>query len=419
MSVSRRLETVAISAGRPAPIPDGPLNVPITQASALHAGGASGYARDGHPPWQALEEVIGALEGGHALAFSSGMAAGTAAISLFPAHPTVVAPEVAYMDVRRSLLRLQELGRAHVRLVDITDSEAVIAACDGADVLWLESPTNPLLGLADLPRLCAFARERHILSVVDNTLATPLLQRPLTLGADVVVHSATKAMGGHSDLLLGATVVRHHQHQNPPHEAREMGGATPGALQTFLCLRGLRTLPLRLERSQANAAVLAQRLSEHPEVHEVRYPGLSTHPQHDRARATLAGAGFMLTFRVKRRARYLAEHGIPDDLLRVSVGCEHAEGLWQDLHRPSKPASGPYRKRPGHGAIRTRPQTTTAWVSSHSRLPEPPMHGEPANSGPPRTIRKAPTAVRISPRNGERPPAPRPQISGNGETCSP
>ena len=299
------------------------------------------------------------------------MAAATAAISLFPAHPTVVAPEVAYMDVRRSLLRLQELGRAQVRLVDVTDSEAVIAACDGADVLWLESPTNPLLGLADLPRLCAFARERHILCVVDNTLATPLLQRPLTLGAHVVVHSATKAMGGHSDLLLGATVVRHYQHQNPLHEAREMGGATPGALETFLCLRGLRTLPLRLERSQANAAVLAQRLSEHPEVHEVRYPGLSSYPQHDRARATLAGAGFMLTFRVRggaaradalvdtvqvlthatslggvettleRRARYPAEHGIPDDLLRVSVGCEHAEDLWQDLQQALEASQRP------------------------------------------------------------------------------
>jgi cystathionine gamma-synthase len=342
-----RPETIAIHAGRPPAIPEGPLNVPITPASALHAGGAHGYARDGHPPWEALEEVIGALEGGHALAFSSGMAAATAAIGLFPAQPTVVGPEVAYMDVRRSLLRLQEQGRATVRLVDVTDSEAVIAACEGADVLWLESPTNPLLGLADLPRLCALARERSILCVVDNTLATPLSQRPLGLGADVVVHSATKAMGGHSDLLLGATVVRDRRHQEALVEAREIGGATPGALETYLCLRGLRTLPLRHERSQANAAVLAQRLSEHPEVHEVRYPGF----------------GFMLTFRVRggaaradalvdavrvlthatslggvettleRRARYPAEHGIPEDLLRVSVGCEHAEDLWQDLEQ--------------------------------------------------------------------------------------
>jgi cystathionine gamma-synthase len=358
-----RLETVAIRAGRPAPTPEGPLNVPITPAAALHPGGVSDYARDGHPPWRALEEVIGALEGGHALAFSSGMAAATAAISLFPPQPTVVAPEVAYMHVRHSLRQLQELGRAQLRLVDVTDSEAVIAACEGADVLWLESPTNPLLGVADLPRLCAFAREREILCVVDNTFATPLLQRPLSLGADVVVHSATKAMGGHSDLLLGATVVRDDQHRHVLHETRHISGATPGALETYLCLRGLRTLPLRLERSQANAEVLAQRLSEHPDVHEVRYPGLASHPQHDRARATLAGSGFMLTFRVRggaaradalvdkvqvlihatslggvettleRRARYPEERGIPEDLLRVSVGCEHAEDLWQDLQQ--------------------------------------------------------------------------------------
>ena len=360
---SLRFETLAISAGRPEAVPDGPLNVPITPASALHPGGASGYAREAHPAWEALEEVLGALEGGHALAFASGMAAATAAISLFPPQPTVVAPEVAYMNVRQSLLRLQEQGRAQVRLVDVTDSEAVIAACDGAGVLWLESPTNPLLGLADLPRLCAFARERHILCVVDNTLATPLLQRPLNLGADVVIHSATKAIGGHSDLLLGASVVRADQHRHALHEARHVGGATPGALETYLCLRGLRTLPLRLERSQENAAVLARRLSEHPDVHEVRYPGLASHPQHDRALATLAGAGFMLTFRVRggaaradalvdtvrvlthatslggvettleRRARYPAERGVPEDLLRVSVGCEHAEDLWQDLQQ--------------------------------------------------------------------------------------
>jgi cystathionine gamma-synthase len=330
----------------------------------LQAGGVSGYARDGHAPWAALEEVIGALEGGRALAFSSGMAAATAAIGLFGAGSVVVAPTVAYMDVRRSLLRLQETGRAEVRLVDITDTDAVLTACDGADALWLESPTNPLLGIADLPRLCAAARERGMLCVVDNTFATPLLQRPLELGADVVVHSATKAMGGHSDLLLGAVVVADDAHFAALREARELGGATPGALESYLCLRGLRTLPLRLERTQYNAGVLAERLSEHPDVSEVRYPGLASHPQHQRSRDTLAGAGFMLTFRVRggagradalvdavrvlthatslggvettleRRARYPAERGVvPDDLLRVSVGCEHVEDLWADLQQ--------------------------------------------------------------------------------------
>jgi cystathionine gamma-synthase len=363
-SSKTRPETVVINLGRPAAVADGPLNVPITPASALQAGGVSGYARDGHAPWAALEEVIGALEGGRALAFSSGMAAATAAIGLFGPGSVVVAPTVAYMDVRRSLLRLQETGRAEVRLVDITDTDAVLTACDGADALWLESPTNPLLGIADLPRLCAAARERGMLCVVDNTFATPLLQRPLELGADVVVHSATKAMGGHSDLLLGAVVVADDTHFAALREARELGGATPGALESYLCLRGLRTLPLRLERAQYNAGVLAERLSGHPDVSEVRYPGLASHPQHQRSRDTLAGAGFMLTFRVRggagradalvdavrvlthatslggvettleRRARYPAERGVvPDDLLRVSVGCEHVEDLWADLQQ--------------------------------------------------------------------------------------
>src|SRR3954469_9916461 len=164
---SLRPETAVIALGRPAAVADGPLNVPVTPASALQAGGVAGYARDGHAPWQALEEVLGALEGGHALTFASGMAACSAAMRLFGADPVVVAPEVAYMDVRRALLELQEAGRAEVRLVDITDTEAVLAACAGATVLWLESPTNPLLGVADLPQLCAAAREQGMLCIVD------------------------------------------------------------------------------------------------------------------------------------------------------------------------------------------------------------------------------------------------------------
>jgi cystathionine gamma-synthase len=361
---SVRPETAVIALGRPPAVADAPLNVPVTPASALQAGGTAGYARGGHLPWQALEEVLGALEGGRALTFASGMAAASAAMRLFGPRPVVVAPEVAYMDVRRALLELQDAGRAQVRLVDVTHTEAVLAACEGASVLWLESPTNPLLGIADLPRLCAAARERGLLCVVDNTFATPLLQRPLELGADVVIHSATKAIGGHSDLLLGAAIVRDDAHLSELRHARELGGATPGALETYLCLRGLRTLPLRLERAQRNAAVLAQRLSDHPEVHEVRYPGLASHPQHERARRTLDGPGFMLTFRgrggapradalvdavrvfthatslggvestLERRARYPSERQVvPEDLLRVSVGCEHVDDLWRDLEQ--------------------------------------------------------------------------------------
>src|SRR5215207_7834923 len=335
-----RPETAVISLGRPVAVADGPLNVPITPASALQAGGVSGYARDGHAPWAALEEVLGALEGGRALTFSSGMAAATAAIGLLPAGAVVVAPAVAYMDVRRSLVRLQEAGRAELRFVDITDTDAVIAACDGADVLWLESPTNPLLGIADLPHLLAAARERRILSVVDDDAHFAALR-----------------------------------------EARELGGATPGALESFLCLRGLRTLPLRLERAQHNASVLAERLSDHPDVNEVRYPGLDSHPQHQRSRDTLAGPGFMLTFRVRggparadalvdavtvlthatslggvettleRRARYPGERGVvPEDLIRVSVGCEHVEDLWADLEQALSSTAGIRQEAaPGRG----------------------------------------------------------------------
>jgi cystathionine gamma-synthase len=354
-------DTVTIHAGRPAAIPDGPLNIPITPASALHPGGKSGYARDGNPAWGALEEVVGALEGGTATAYASGMAAAHAAMRLFPPDATVVAPEVAYMSVRESLQADHGAGRIKLHLLDITNTDTVLNACRDADVLWIESPTNPLLGIADLRTLCAYARDHDILCIVDNTLATPLGQRPLAMGADVVVHSATKAMGGHTDLLMGLAVARDDDHSDQLRHARLLAGATPGALETFLCLRGLRTLPLRLERAQRNAATLAQRLSAHPQVHEVRYPGLPSHPQHVLATQTMNGAGSMLTFRVhggaeradalvdtlhvlthatslggvettlERRARYPAERDVPQDLLRVSVGCEHIEDLWSDL----------------------------------------------------------------------------------------
>jgi len=354
-------ETLLVAEGRPPATPDGPLNQPITPASALHPG-AVGYQRGEAPSWRTLEQVIGRLEGGEAVTFASGMAAATACFSLFAPRPVVVAPRVSYQQIRASLQERHDAGDAELRLVDVTDTDAVIAACDGANVLWLESPTNPLLGIADLPALCGFARDRPILCVVDNTLATPLGQRPLELGADVVMHSATKAMGGHSDLLLGAAVTRDPDLLTRLRHARSHGGATPGSLEVFLCLRGLRTLALRHQRAQENAGVLAQRLAGHAEVSEVRYPGLPDDPGHARARAVMDGPGFMLTFSVtggaaradalleqlrvlrhatslggvetliERRARYPIEQGIvPENLLRVSVGCEHVDDLWDDL----------------------------------------------------------------------------------------
>jgi cystathionine gamma-synthase len=267
------------------------------------------------------------------------------------------------MGVRDALTELHDAGALRVVWVDIADTDAVRDACAAADALWIESPTNPLLDVADLPALCADARGRGLLCVVDSTLATPFGQRPLEHGADVVVHSATKLIGGHSDLLLGAAVAREHAVAERLIHGRESTGATPGALEVFLALRGLRTLPLRLERAQGNAIVLAARLAGHPEVTQVRYPGLPDDPAHAVAAATLDGFGVMLTFRVRggaeraqalaervevfthvtsfggvestleRRARWPAERGVPDDLLRVSVGCEHVDDLWADLER--------------------------------------------------------------------------------------
>ena len=356
------LETLLVTAGRPPAIPDGPLNGPIVPASALHPGGPVGYARGGHPAWDPLQAAIGALEDGEAIVYGSGMAAAAAAIDLFAGRrPVLVAPAISYQHIRAVLSDLDAAGRIELRLVDVTDTAAVTDACEAADGLWLESPTNPLLGVADLPTLCRHARERGVLTVGDNTLATPLGQRPLTLGADVVVHSATKALGGHSDLLLGAAVTRSPELLARLRDHRSRAGATPGALEVFLCLRGLRTLALRYERSQANAQTLAERLAAHPEVAEVRYPGLPGDSAHARSQAFMAGPGFMLTVTptgdaaraerlldaleilvhatslggvettLERRARYPDERGVPEALLRVSVGCEHVEDLWADL----------------------------------------------------------------------------------------
>jgi cystathionine gamma-synthase len=330
-------------------------------ASTFHAGGARGYARtEGTVTWAAFEEAIGELEGGHAIAFASGMAAVSAVLERLPIRARVVHPTVSYLGVRRLLGSMAE-GRLEPVAVDITDTSAVIAACDRAELLWIETPTNPLVGIADLEALARGARERGVVTVVDNTFATPLLQRPLEHGCDVVVHSATKLIGGHSDLLLGVVVCREESEARSLREVRGRTGATPGALEAWLGLRGLRTLPVRLERAQANALELAQRLREHPTVRRVFYPGLEDDPGHALATRQMEGFGTMLAFEVEggataadavcggvrlltratslggvetlleRRAAHAGEEHIPEGVVRVSVGCEHPEDLWEDL----------------------------------------------------------------------------------------
>src|SRR4051794_36974756 len=211
MDGERRLrpETVAVKAGRGPSEPGDPLGPPLVMASNFHAGAEREYARtDGTPTWRAFEEAVGALEGGDAIAFSTGMATAAAVLETLPVGARVVYPTVSYLGVRRLLDGQDESGRLDTTGVDITDTDAAVAALDAADLLWIETPTNPMVGIADLQRLAAEASDRGITSVVDNTFATPLLQRPLELGCDVVVHSATKLIGGHSDLLLGVAIAR-------------------------------------------------------------------------------------------------------------------------------------------------------------------------------------------------------------------
>jgi cystathionine gamma-synthase len=249
-----------------------------------------------------------------------------------------------------------------IRRVDIADTDATVAALDGATILWTESPTNPTLAVADLPALFTAARERGVTTCADNTFATPLNQRPLDLGADVVVHSLTKFLAGHADVVLGAAITRDEATYQRLLEHRTYHGGIPGPAEAWLALRGIRTLHLRMERSQHNAAVLASRLSAHPAAERVRYPGLADDPGHERARVQMRGFGAVIAIEVRgglaaadavcsatqlwvpatslggvestleRRRRWPQESSaVPESLIRLSVGIEDVEDLWDDL----------------------------------------------------------------------------------------
>lgn len=358
---NQRIETVAITAGRPHALGE-PLNTPITLASNFASGAGPEYARgDSTPTWVALEEAVGALEGGVAMAFASGLAAASAVLGQLGPNARVLLPTDCYQGV----VIIAEDGAERfgwtVERLPITDTEAWVAALPGADLCWLESPSNPLLEVGDLPTIIAAANQHGVVTAVDNTFATPLLQQPLALGATYSVQSATKFIGGHSDLLCGIVIAANDEAAAPIDRHRTYAGATPGALEAYLALRGLRTMPIRLERGQASAMTLAERLQEHRQVEAVHYPGLPDDPGHAVARRTLAGPGAMLSFQVRgsdtstdvrlsrlkiitpatslggveslieRRAKLVGQEHIPPTLCRLSVGCEHVDDLWEDL----------------------------------------------------------------------------------------
>jgi cystathionine gamma-synthase len=340
--------TIAVGAGRPERVPGAPFNAPLTLASNLVPGGASEYVRDGSPSWEAFETVLGELEGGQALAFASGIAAATAVFDLVPAKAAVVAPRHAYSGTLSQLRERARRGLIELRLVDIDDTHEVLEAAAGAALVWIESPTNPMLEIADIEAISRAAAEAGTAVAVDNTFATPLRQRPLDLGADFVVHSASKLLSGHSDVILGAVVTNSNRALRAVSVRRTNLGAIPGAMECWLATRGMRTLHVRLDRAESNARELHRRLSASHQIQYSRYPGFGTiiafevvggaeiaqkltEQSSVVAHATSLG-GVESTW--ERRRRNAAEpSSVPEGLIRFSVGIEDVEDIWNDVER--------------------------------------------------------------------------------------
>jgi len=355
-------ETTVVASGRPEKKSDGGLNPSIALNSTFHEGGPVGYGRYGNEAWSALEESISILEGGQALVFSSGMAAISAAFSLLSSGSTLIAAENGYQGTTTMLKKMHESKELNVKFVNLPDTNQVLNALPGAQMLYLESPTNPAIEVVDLPVVIKAGKEAGCLVVVDNTLATPLVQNPLSLGADIVIHSVTKYLSGHSDILLGAVVCKDKSMLDRIEPIRRYHGAIAGPFEAWIALRGLRTFVLRMQRSQDNAMELAKRLENDHRVGRVRFPGLASDPYHARAKSFMKGFGAMISFEVKaeitqidimcnsaklitnatslggvesiweRRRRWATEsHTIPENLIRLSVGIEHVEDLWSDI----------------------------------------------------------------------------------------
>lgn len=346
--------SVAVAAGRPPRIPGGPLNSPLIFASALIPGGDSEYGRHGNPAWHAFETVLGALEGGRALAFSSGAAATAALFELIPAGTAVVVPRHAYYGTLTQLKERQVKKQIELRIVDVENTGEVIRACDGASLVWIESPTNPALEIADIEAITRGAHAAGAEVAVDNTFATPLRQKPLDLGVDFVVHSASKLLSGHSDVILGAIITNDDRAWQALESRRRTLGAIPGAMECWLATRGIRTLDVRLDRAEANARTLHERLLASPLVEASRYPGFSNIIAFEIAAGAEAAQKMtelstLITYATslggvettwERRRRHGGEPAtIPEGLVRLSVGIENVDDLWRDIEQSMQAVS--------------------------------------------------------------------------------
>ena len=296
-------ETLAIHAAQEPDPTTGAVVVPVHLTTTYAQEGVGGhkgyeYSRTSNPTRTALEGCVAALENGaHALAFASGMAAEDAVLrELRPGDHVIIASDV-YGGTYRILKHVYEPIGCAFTPVDLSNLDAVAAAWrEETRALWVESPTNPLLNVVDIAAVSALAHERGGWCVVDNTFATPYLQRPLELGADVVIHSSTKYLGGHSDVMGGIAVVRDDERHERIAFVRNAAGAVPGPFDCYLTLRGIKTLAVRMDRHCVNAAAVVELLHDHPAVSRVLYPGLADHPGHAVAARQMRGFGGMVSF---------------------------------------------------------------------------------------------------------------------------
>ncbi len=369
-------ETRAIHVGQAPEPTTGAVTVPIYQTSTYvqeELGRHKGYeySRTGNPTRTALETCLASLENGrHGLAFASGLAATTTSVMLFKAGDHILCANDVYGGTYRLFVRVFEGWGLKTSFVEMRDLDAVRRAITPQTrALWIETPTNPLLKVLDIAALSAIAREHDALTVVDNTFASPYLQRPLEHGADIVLHSTTKYLGGHSDVIGGALVVRDDALSDRLHFLQNAAGGVPGPFDCWLVLRGIKTLAIRMRAHSANGQRIAEFLARHPKVERVHYPGLPDHPGHGVACRQMSGFGGMVSFEVKggleaaRRVvngtrlfslaeslggvESLIEHPatmthasvagssleISPSLIRLSIGIERAEDLLADLEQ--------------------------------------------------------------------------------------
>lgn len=333
------------------------------------------YSRAANPTRTALEDALASIENGaKGLAFSSGLAATDCLLRLFKAGDEVIAMDDLYGGTYRLFTKLYKDSGIIFHFVDMNDLEKFESLInENTKLVWVETPTNPLMKLADIEAIAKITKKNNLLFAVDNTFATPYLQKPLDLGADVVMHSATKYLSGHSDVIAGALIIKDKTLAEELHFKQFATGATLGPMDSFLVLRGIKTLHLRVQRHCENGEKVAQFLNQHPAVERVYYPGLASHPYHEIAKKQMSGFGGMVTFTFKSGKKEeaikflenlkvftlaeslggvesLANHpalmthasipedkrkevGISDDLVRLSVGVEDIDDLIADLEQ--------------------------------------------------------------------------------------